>query len=142
MPPADYVGRRLTPVTATVEPGRLRSFQKAIGEEGLQDRSDVPPTYLFCLEMMDAANPFRFVDEIGVAIADILHADQSFAYRAPVDVGDTLTFDARVTDVFDKKNGLLTFIVQEVTVVNQDSVTVADIKRTFVVQNTAQVISA
>jgi hypothetical protein len=124
-------------VTATVEPGRLRAFRKAIGETVSEDRG-VPPTYLFCLEMMDAANPFRFVDEIGVAITDILHADQSFSYRAPVEVGDTLTFNARVTDVFDKKNGLLTFIVQEVNVVNQDAVPVADIRRTFVVQNTAR----
>jgi hypothetical protein len=142
MPPADHVGRRLTLVTATVEPGRLRSFRKAIGEGGLQDRSDVPPTYLFCLEMMDAANPFRFVDEIGVAITDILHADQSFTYHASIYVGDTLTFDACVTDVFDKRSGLLTFIVQEITVANQNSVRVADIKRTFVVQNIAPEVSA
>jgi hypothetical protein len=142
MPPADCIGQRLTPVTATVEPGRLRSFQKAIGESGSQDRQNVPPTYLFCLEMMDAANPFRFVDEIGVAITDILHADQSFTYHSPVHVGDTLTFEARVTDVFEKKNGLLTFIVQEVHVVNQDAVTVADIRRTFVVQNAAHAACA
>jgi hypothetical protein len=138
MPPGDYVGQRLTPVPATVEPGRLRFFRKAIGETAPKDGQGVPPTYLFCLEMMDAGNPFRFVDEIGVAITDILHADQSFTYHAPVHVGDILTFEARVTDVFDKKNGLLTFIVQEVNVVNQNAVPVADIRRTFVVQNAAR----
>jgi hypothetical protein len=132
-----YIGYRFTPVTATVESGRLRFFRKAIGEMRQDDFRTIPPTYLFCLEMMDAKNPFRFVDEIGVAITDILHADQSFIYYAPVHVGDVLTFEASVADIFDKKNGLLTFVVQEVKVINQDAVPVAEIRRTFVIQNAA-----
>ena len=60
------IGREFTPVTAHVEPGRLRFFAKAIGETNPVYRDaeaaaaagyaalPVPPTYLFCLEMMDA----------------------------------------------------------------------------------------
>ena len=65
------VGREFTPVTARVEPGRLRFFLNTLGEGNPVYRdekaaraagfsaSPVPPTYLFCLEMMDATEPFE-----------------------------------------------------------------------------------
>ncbi len=143
MPTVDraYTGHRFTPVHAVVEPRRLVAFFKAIGETNPAvtepDESGlvaIPPTYLFCLEMLDADNPFGFVEEIGIGIGDILHADQSFTYHLPVHVGDQLTFHGRVSDIFDKKNGQLTFIIQHVDVLNQRDQLVAEIRRTFVVR--------
>lgn len=58
------VGRSFTPVTARVEPGRLRYFVNTIGERNPVYRDaemaraegyaaiPAPPTYLFCLEML------------------------------------------------------------------------------------------
>ena len=141
------VGHRFTPVTARVEPGRLRYFLDTLGEtnpiyrDGDAARvagfaaTPVPPTYLFCLEMMDAENPFEMLTALNIDLARVLHGEQSFVYLAPVVVGDTLTFHPRVASVTDKKGGALTLIVVESAVTNQNGVHVADTSRTVVVRN-------
>ncbi|MBC2778933.1 MaoC family dehydratase N-terminal domain-containing protein [Parasphingopyxis marina] len=139
-----YIGHRFVPVTAMVEAGRLRFFHKAIGETNPaltkpdeQGRLPIPPTYLFCLEMLDAENPFAFTEELGVPIETILHAEQSFTYRHPVKSGDRLDFLARLENVAHKKGGALTFLTQRVDVTNQNGVEVAEIERTLVIRNGA-----
>jgi len=141
------VGRAFTPVTARVEPGRLRFFLDTIGETNPLYRDEsaaraagyaaaaVPPTYLFCLEMMDAAEPFEFLTALDIDLARVLHGEQRFDYHAPVVVGDTVTFKPRVTSVTEKKGGAMTLIVVETEVTNQHGVHVADISRTIVVRN-------
>ncbi|MBR0798898.1 MaoC family dehydratase N-terminal domain-containing protein [Bradyrhizobium jicamae] len=141
------VGRAFAPVTARVEPGRLRFFLDTLGERNPLYRepeaaraagyaaAPVPPTYLFCLEMMDAADPFEFLTALGIDLANVLHGEQRFDYHAPAVVGDTLTFESRVTGVTDKKGGAMTLIVVETMVTNQDGVHVADTSRTVVVRN-------
>jgi len=141
------VGRCFTPVTARVEPGRLRYFFNTLGEtnpvyrDGAAAQAEgytalpAPPTYLFCLEMMDAAEPFEFLTALGIDIARVLHGEQRFNYLAPVVVGDTLTFRPRVTSVTDKKGGAMTLVVIETEVTNQHGAHVADAARTIVVRN-------
>ena len=141
------VGRRFTPVTAHVEPGRLRYFLNTLGERNPVYRDEqaaraagysaipVPPTYLFCLEMMDNERPFEFLTDLKIDLARVLHGEQRFIYHAAVVVGDTLTFESRVTDVADKKGGALTMIVVETVVTNQHGARVADTARTVVVRN-------
>lgn len=132
------VGRAFTPVTARVEPGRLRFFLNTLGESNpvyRDARAPVPPTYLFCLEMMDATEPFEFLTALNIDLARVLHGEQRFDYYAPVAVGDTLTFRPKVTSVTDKKGGAMTLIVVETEITNQDGVHVADASRTVVVRN-------
>ena len=141
------VGHRFTPVTARVEPGRLRYFLNTLGETNPVYRDadaaraagfagmPVPPTYLFCLEMMDAKDPFEMLTALGIDLARVLHGEQSFAYHAPVLVGDTLTFRPRVGSVAEKKGGALTLVVIDCEVTNQNGVHVADASRTIVVRN-------
>ena len=141
------VGRSFTPVTARVEPGRLRYFFNTLGErnpvyrDAAAARADgysaipAPPTYLFCLEMMDAERPFEFLTELKIDLARVLHGEQSFTYHAPVVVGDTLTFKSRVTDVTDKKGGAMTMVVVVTEITNQHGAHVADTARTIVVRN-------
>jgi len=141
------IGRSFTPVTAQVEAGRLKQFLKAVGENNPLYRDaeaakaagfagvPIPPTYLFCLEMMDAEKPFEFLEVLNVDLGRVLHGAQSFSYHTSVVVGDTLTFQSRVTDVADKKGGALTFIRVETRVTNQAGAHVADMVRTIVVRN-------
>ncbi|MGY4313872.1 MaoC family dehydratase N-terminal domain-containing protein [Bradyrhizobium sp. JR3.5] len=133
------VGRSFTPVTARVEPGRLRFFLDTLGETNPVYRdgaaAPVPPTYLFCLEMMDAAEPFEFLTALGIDLARVLHGEQRFDYHAPVVIGDTLTFRPRVTSVTEKKGGAMALIVVETAVTNQAGIHVADTSRTIVVRN-------
>lgn len=141
------IGRSFTPVTARVEPGRLRFFLNTLGERNPVYRDEqvartkgysaipVPPTYLFCLELMDNERPFEFLTDLNIDLARVLHGEQRFIYHAPVVVGDTLTFKSRVTDVADKKGGAMTMVIVETEVTNQDGVRVADTARTIVVRN-------
>lgn len=141
------VGRSFTPVTACVEPGRLRFFLNTLGEQNPVYRDEqaarnagyaaipVPPTYLFCLEMMDAERPFEFLTDLDIDLARVLHGEQRFTYHAPVVVGDILTFKSRVTGVTDKKGGAMTLVVVETAVTNQHGAHIADTARTIVVRN-------
>jgi acyl dehydratase len=141
------IGRTFSPIAAHVEPGRLRFFLNTIGEANPLHRdraaaraagysaTPVPPTYLFCLEMMDAEEPFEFLAALDIDLARILHGEQRFNYHAPIVVGDTLTFKPRVTGVIDKKGGAMTLLTIETEVTNQDGVHVADTVRTVVVRN-------
>lgn len=141
------VGRSFTPVTAHVEPGRLRYFFNTLGERNPIYRDEqaaraagysaipVPPTYLFCLEMMDNERPFEFLTELNIDLARVLHGEQRFIYHAPVVVGDALTFRSRVSGVTDKKGGAMTMVVVETEVTNQHGTRVADLARTIVVRN-------
>ena len=141
------VGREFTPVTARVEPGRLRFFLDTLGETNPVYRegnaaqaagfaaAPVPPTYLFCLEMMDATVPFEFLTALGIDLARVLHGEQRFDYHAPVVIGDTLTFRPRVAGVSEKKGGAMTLVVIETKVTNQNGIHVADLSRTVVIRN-------
>jgi acyl dehydratase len=141
------VGRNFTPVTARVEPGRLRFFLNTLDEQNPVYRDaaaaraagysarPIPPTYLFCLELMDAERPFEFLTELNIDLARVLHGEQRFTYHAPVVVGDTLTFKSHVTNVADTKGGAMTMVVVETEVTNQHGAHVADTARTIVVRN-------
>ena len=141
------VGRTFTPVTACVEPGRLRFFLDTLGESNpLYCSAEaargagypgvaIPPTYLFCLEMMDATEPFEFLRALDIDLARVLHGEQRFDYYAPVVIGDVLTFKSRVASVADKKGGAMTLIIVVTEIINQDGVHVADTSRTVVVRN-------
>ena len=97
--------------------------------------TQAPPTYLFCLEMMDATEPFEFLTALNIDLARVLHGEQRFDYHAPVVIGDSLTFRPCVTAVTEKKGGAMTLVVIETSVTNQNGVHVADISRTVVIRN-------
>ena len=144
---ASIIGRTLAPTRARVEPGRLRFFLDTLGETnpvyrdavaakaaGFADRP-IPPTYLFCLEMIDSERPFALLDALKVDIGRLLHGEQKFVYRAPVYCGDELTFVSTVADVQHKKGGALTMIDVTTRVTNQRGEAVADGVRVVVVRN-------
>jgi acyl dehydratase len=137
------IGRELGVTTVAVEKGRLRAFAHAIGETNPVYFDDgaardaghpalpVPPTYLFCLEgegrdIMDLLNTLQF------DMARILHAEQEFTYHKMCHAGDTLTFDTRIADIFDKKGGALQFAVNQTRVTNQHGEHVADLRCSLV----------
>jgi acyl dehydratase len=133
------IGRELGVTTADVEKGRLRAFAKAIGETdpvyfdeaAARDAGHrslpVPPTFLFCLEG-EGRDVMRLLDTLQFDLGRVLHAEQEFAYHQMCYAGDTLTFDTRIADVFDKKGGALQFAVNETRVTNQHGEHVADLR--------------
>ncbi|WP_088278915.1 MaoC family dehydratase N-terminal domain-containing protein [Ideonella sp. A 288] len=141
-----FIGHRLAPFTVPVEASRLRLFAKAIGEtrpEYLDEAAaraagfaglPVPPTFLFCLEM-DAPDPGALRTLLGIDIARILHGEQRFRYHAMAHAGDTLTFEQRIADIYDKKGGALEFVVRETRVTNHRGEPVAELDCVTVVRN-------
>ena len=141
-----YIGFRTEPFTAEVEKGRLRMFAKAIGEtdpvyldEGAAQAAGfrslpVPPTFLFCLEM-ERPDAYDWFSQLKVPLEKALHGEQSFNYHATACAGDLLTFESEVTDIYDKKNGALEFLVQRNTITNQLGERIADFDRTLVIRH-------
>ena len=95
----------------------------------------IPPTYLFCLEMMDADDPFAMLEALDIDLRRVLHGEQKFVYHAPVVVGDELTLQSAVTGVTQKKGGAMTLIDVTTRIVNQRGQHVADAIRVVVVRN-------
>lgn len=141
-----FIGYEPPPHSADVEAGRLRFFAKAIGQtdpiysdekaarEAGYRSLPAPPTFLFGLDM-DVPDPFALINTLEIDLARVLHGEQTFKYHHDVCAGDTVTFQSIVSDIFDKKNGALEFVVEDTTVTNQDGIHVADMQRIIVVRN-------
>ena len=65
----------------------------------------------------------------------LLHGEQGFRYFAPAFAGDTLTFEQRIDDIYDKKNGALEFVVRKTRVSNQREQLVAELRTVTVLRN-------
>ena len=85
---------------------------------------------------MPLSEPFKWMEDIGVDMRYLLHAEQEFTYIHPIYAGDELLLSARIERVFTKKGGALEFIVR-VTDVTRLDVLVAIAKQTVVVRHPA-----
>lgn len=132
--------------TVEVEKGRLRFFAQAIGEtnplysdekvaraEGYRS-IPIPPTFLFCLEMENSSSS-RVLEILNVGMDRILHGEQFFRYHQAVCVGDCITFQSKVSDIYSRKGGTLEFIVLESTATNQDGVLVGEMRSSIIVRH-------
>lgn len=141
-----FIGYASPRYTLEVEKGRLRQFAHAIGQTASVYVDEtaaraagyrslpVPPTFLFCLEM-DRPNPYGWFDEVGIPLPKILHAEQKFTYHTMAFAGDLLTFEARIVDIYEKKDGLLEFVAQDNRITNQHQQLVAEFQRTLVIRH-------
>ncbi|WP_425327767.1 MaoC family dehydratase N-terminal domain-containing protein [Pseudomonas nitroreducens] len=140
-----HIGKQLPTFSAKAELGQLRFFAKAIGEtnplytdeQAARDAGypgvPLPPTFLFSLEFLIPSNAWR--DELGIVPTRILHGEESFKYHRTAYAGDTLTFEVRIADIYDKKGGALEFVVRETRVTNQRGEHVADLRSVLVQRN-------
>jgi acyl dehydratase len=137
-----HIGRVLPSFKVTAEAGQLRFFAKAIGETNAIYTDEtaaravghpslpLPPTFLFSLEMQAPATPWR--EELGIVPSRVLHGEESFSYHRMAYAGDTLHFETRIADIYDKKGGALEFVVRDTRVVNQRDEHVADLRSVLV----------
>jgi acyl dehydratase len=144
----NVIGRSLPPRMAHVERGLLALYLESIGETNpLYVDEEIatsrgypslltPPAYVFCLKV-GVIHPLEFLRLLGVKVdlGRIFHGEQSFKYFSPVCVGDDITFLERITEVYDKKHGLLTFIATETTAINQEETKVAEMQFKVVITN-------
>ena len=84
---------------------------------------------------MEHPQPYRWFHDVGIPLSRVLHGGQSFRYQKTACAGDVLTFNAEIVDIYDKKNGALEFVVQDVYITDQSNAPVADFSRTIVIRN-------
>ena len=141
-----YIGHTLPAFSVAVETGSLRFFAKATGQADpiYTDEAaaraaghpglPVPPTFLFCLEM-ESPNPAAIRELLGLDYQRLLHGEQGFTYHATAHAGDTLTFQQRIEDIYEKKGGALEFVMRKTRVTNQRDELVAELRCVTVMRN-------
>jgi acyl dehydratase len=143
-----WIGHNLGASVLPIERSRLKFFAKAIGETdpvytdeaaaraaGYADLP-APPTFLFAAEL-DSGATDRLLADLSVPIANILHGEQGFSYHRAACVGDVVTVESNITDIYDKKGGALEFIVKASRAVNQRDELVAELRTVIVVRGGA-----
>jgi hypothetical protein len=100
-----------------VEPGRLRFFAKATGEDNrmfFDHQAAVargfagavaPPTFAFCLAM-DRERPFEILEALSIEIGRVLHGEQTFTYHGLLHAGDEVSITDRIAEITCKRGGL------------------------------------
>ncbi|MDI1339730.1 MaoC family dehydratase N-terminal domain-containing protein [Polaromonas sp.] len=141
-----FIGYELPPTLWDVEKGRIRFFAEVIGAtdaihldataaKAAGYRNVVaPPTYIFGAES-DSGALMKLLDTLKIDLRKVLHGEQRFDYHAPVCAGDTLRFQTRVADIYDKKGGALEFVVNDTKVTNQLGEHVASLHSVIVVRH-------
>jgi len=140
----ELIGHKTPPMVLDVEPFQLRLFAKAIGETNpiyFDEKAAIaaghrnilaPPTFTQCLSFGNTADPFASWGEMGIDIARVLHGEQKFEYTAPIYAGDTITMEATITDIYDKKEGAMEFMVTETLCTNQHGEVVVKMTSTLI----------
>lgn len=110
--------------TVSADAWRVRLFCDAVGEsdpvytslqaaQGLGlPRCPLPLTFLKALEGEHYSSA-RMLQELGVPLRGVLHAEQGFVQLEPVYVGDPVSIDRTLVDMVEKKGGTLTFLTIE-----------------------------
>jgi acyl dehydratase len=138
-----WIGHELAPATLPLDRRRLQFFAKAIGETdpvysdvtaaqaaGYPD-IPVPPTFLFAAEL-DSGVFDQMLAELGIPIGKLLHGEQEFVYLRPVFAGESVTVQSVISDIYDKKNGALEFVVKTSRATNQQGDLVAELRSVLV----------
>ncbi len=138
-----HIGHKFSPVTLPVEEGRLKFLAKTLGitqgiytdpnkaqAEGLPGLL-APPTYPFVLEI-EALELVDLVNLLGETLGNLLHGEENFTYHGPIYSGDEITVHKKITDIIDKKEGTLQFVISHTEFINQHDEKVAETLTNYV----------
>lgn len=84
---------------------RIREFCGAVGADVA---STAPPTFLTVFR----AGEFELLERMGIALASVLHGEQTYLYNSDLRAGDEVSFKTTLTSVHEKKGarGQMTFL--------------------------------
>lgn len=141
-----HIGFTPPPACWDVEKGRIAFFAKVIGLTDPIHTDEAkalaagyrgivaPPTFIVGAQG-DTGATMALIDTLGIDLGRLLHGEQRFDFHAPACAGDTLRFESRVSDIYEKKGGALEFVVNETAVSNQLGERVADLRSVLVVRH-------
>lgn len=150
LPPASsidkkHIGHRFPPFRSLIEAGRIRLFCKAIEEtssiyldaRAARDagyRNILAPITFPTAIALDNPNPRCIIELVGVDIGWVLHGEEHYEYLGPICVGDEITTELKITDIYVKKGGALEFVVCEAHMRNQLGECVCNVRRSLVIR--------
>jgi len=141
-----HIGYAPPPILWDVEKGRIAFFAKVVGltdpihtDEAAAKAAGhrgivAPPTFIFGAAG-DSGETMKLIETLEIDLGKVLHGEQRFVYHVPVCAGDTLRFQSKVSDIYDKKAGALEFVVNDTIVTNQLGEHVADLHSVLVVRH-------
>lgn len=141
-------GHALPTVSVEVERGQIRFFAKALGESdpihrdidaaraaGYPDLPALPSFFMAIEAMADEERALlgqpSLITLLRCDFRRLLHGDESYAYNGLVFAGDTLQFDTKIIDFYEKKGGLMEFVTIESTVTHAARGTLITATRTL-----------
>ena len=139
------IGKTYPIIFFNVKIDRLKLFAKATGqtnplytdiEFALKEGHPsllAPPTFLTVVNY-EQEDPYHYLKDLKINLGKFLHTNQEYNYFSLVYAGDSIEMKTKITDIFDKKEGKLNFIIFTSTYTNQNKVVVAESKTTLVVR--------
>lgn len=120
--------------TYQVTDEQIKTFAKAIGDNNdYVEQGFASPTFLISIQM-GAMQVALFDPELGLDWNKVVHGEQSFEYKKPVQVGDRLSFISTIEDIKTKVGN--DFITIRSDVKNQNNQDVATLKATLIARGT------
>jgi len=127
-----FLGYSLPTFAVVASQERIERFARAIG----LDRIDgcAPPTFMKAVEGEHNSSR-RILETMGVPLTRVLHAEQQFDYFSPIRCGDSLQVQRTVTDIYDKRNGEMEFVVIESRIWRTDGSAIGRSRQVILVRN-------
>jgi len=100
-----HKGKVFEPFDLTIERGKLREFLMALGDDNpayAVDDPPIPPTFSTVFTFWGGVGLQAILKAVGVEIQNVLHAEQGYEYLVPMHVGDTITGQSRVENIYAK----------------------------------------
>ena len=134
-------GTQLGSQTVTIEEGPVRKFAESLKDEPSRyvGASTAPVTWPFVMpfwgEGLGGAGNLP-MDKLRGAGRMILHGEQEFEYHRPVRIGETLTGESRISDVYEKDTSSATmeFYVKETSWADEAGEPVVDERFTLIIR--------
>lgn len=139
-------GKEYQEVSFAVERDRVVQFVDAIGEDNPVFRDAeaaksagygeqlAPPTFVTVMQIMTSGQVV-LDQELGLNYALVVHAEQEYEWRRPVQVGDVLSAVPRIADIYSK--GPNEFLVIEADIKDATGETVVVARTTLLSRGTA-----
>jgi hypothetical protein len=123
VPELSHVGRRYLAPGRVVSAERVAEYALAVsGADEVYSPGSVPPTFAAVYCLLPSLAEVLADAELGIELAGLIHAEQSFEWPVPVRTGDVVVASAEVASVESKRG--MTFVTLDLAATNQSGDTV------------------
>jgi hypothetical protein len=120
VPDLSHVGRRYLAPGQVVSADWVAEYASAVsGADEVYSPGSVPPTFAAVYCLLPSLAEVLADAELGIQLAGLIHAEQSFEWPVPVRTGDVVVASAEV----ESKRGM-TFVTLDLAATNQSGATV------------------